>query len=145
MKVQKIAESTLEGGISISAILDTRHLTIVNNATIAIRVTFQRKCWYYDTGISIAVSAKGSVFDEYAAICNARGSKGKYSPIKMDVIKVFEKIKTAAQKISDSPNGFSLILLQQEMMRSNNAVDKRRLFDYWVEYGESKVTQNTRD
>jgi len=122
MKVQTIAESTLEGGISVSAILDTRHLSKVNNATIAIRVTFQRKCWYYDTGQKVAVSADCDVFDEYTAICNARGTKGRYSPIKMDVIKVFEKIKTAAQKISDSPNGFSLILLQQEMMRSNNAV-----------------------
>jgi len=128
-----------------AAILDTRHQQEGKKTPIAIRVTYQRAVWYYATGIKLPLTDTGDTLKDYDGICKAKGTKGKYSPTKMEIQSVFDKVKTTAQKLNNSPRGFSLAALKDELKPTVTTSGTRTLYEEWLMFAGSKTANKTRE
>jgi len=151
--IKPIFEATLEGGINIAATLDTRNSR--KNTPISIRVSYQRRSWYYGTGISLPLSnekstgrdiEKDTTLEDYDGIRNAKGGKGKYSPIKVEIQRVFDKVKGVVNEMKSSKSPFTLTGLKENLSRQNAPLHtSKTLYQLWTEYGESKDSNKTRE
>ena len=122
-------------GVFISATLDTRHKRD-ELLPVSVRVIYQRKTWYYRTGIRLTPEG-------YERVVQAKGVRGEFSAIKSQVEKVFDKVVNEVITLHEQ-SLFSLEALRSILSKrgtSNNVT----LLDYWLSYAQTKKTTQTKN
>ena len=133
MKINSIFSENVSGAF-VTATMDTRKVREL--MPVAIRVTYLRKVWYYQTGVSV----KESDYNEIVKANRGKGENQKYK----DMIKaVFDKVTTATRELTNA-NRFSIEVLKNEIGK-RGAVSKSTLLDYWIELKNSKDKAKTRE
>jgi hypothetical protein len=117
MKINSIFSENVSG-VFVTATMDTRKVREL--MPVAIRVTYLRKVWYYQTGVSV----KESDYNEIVKANRGKGENQKYK----DMIKaVFDKVTTATRELTNA-NRFSIEVLKNEIGK-RGAVSKSTLLD----------------
>lgn len=133
MKIEPIFSENVSG-VFVASTLDTRKPK--EQYPVAIRVTYLRKVWYYQTGSTLT-------YEDYEKVVRANKGKGDFSKIKEKIKPIQEKVANAVRELINA-NRFSLEVLKNEIGK-RGAVSKSSLLDYWNEIRDSKQKEKTRE
>lgn len=136
-KIESIKEGTLQGGVKVSATLDTRHER-GKGIPVEVRVCYQRSYFHYATGVTLPLVPDGDTLDDYEAIRISRGVKGKYAELKKSIIAVYDRIEDVCNELL-AKRRFSLTALRDEMKpRVMDVLDSPSLFQLWQDFAGTK-------
>lgn len=133
MRIEPIFSDNVSG-VFIASTLDTRKPK--EQFPVAVRVTYLRKVWYYQTGTTLT-------YEDYLKVVRANKGKGEYSLTKEQIKPVHEKVANAVRDLVNA-NRFSLEVLKNEIGK-RGAVSKSTLLDHWNEIRDSKQKEKTRE
>jgi site-specific recombinase XerD len=133
MKIEPIFSENVSG-VFVASTLDTRKPK--ETYPIAVRVTYLRKVWYYQTGTTLT-------YEDYEKVVRANKGKGDFSKIKEQIKPIQEKVSNAVRELINA-NRFSLEVLKNEIGK-RGAVSKSPLLDHWNEIRDSKQKEKTRE
>ncbi len=133
MKIEPIFSENISG-VFVTATLDTRKQNEVY--PVAVRVIYNRKAWYYQTGTKLT-------YEDYLSVVRANKGKGQYSEIKRQIQPIHEKVSNTVRELMNS-NRFSMEVLKNEIGK-RGAVSKSTLLDHWNEIRDSKLKEKTRE
>jgi integrase/recombinase XerD len=133
MKIEPIFFENVSG-VFVASTLDTRKPK--EQYPVAIRVTYLRKVWYYQTGTTLS-------YEDYEKVVRANKGKGDFSKIKEQIKPIQEKVANAVRELVNA-NRFSLEVLKNEIGK-RGAVSRSTLLDHWNQIRDSKQKEKTRD
>ena len=133
MKIDPIFSENVSG-VFVASTLDTRKPKELY--PVAVRVTYLRKVWYYQTGTALA-------YEDYEKVVRANKGKGQYSMVKDQIKPIQDKVANAVRELVNA-NRFSLEVLKNEIGK-RGVVSKNTLLDHWNEIRDSKQKEKTRE
>lgn len=123
--------------VYLRAFLDIRRAKKDGTYPIYIRVTYQGEKWLHATGVCISD-------DDYAKIFTLKNGSSPLHKAKSQVTKAFTKIYDAVVLLN-AQKKFSFENLKKAIANPvTQTKQASTLFEYWVEFGDSKNTEKTR-
>lgn len=131
MRIASVFKTNVQG-VVITTTLDTRKS--YEAYPIAVRVTYDRKSWYYSTGVRLTIA-------DYDKVVLAK-SKGKYYDIQKQLQPIHQNICDKVESLKNA-NRFSFAELKQSI--GDKKVETDKTFSMlWTEFAEGKKAIKTR-
>lgn len=121
------------GGVFVALTLDIRKTRADDTYPIAVRVTYQRNRWYYQTGTTTSL-------EDYPRIVRA-GTQGKWHEQKQYLLTFFNYIETNVKELITE--GFSLEKLKERVGKRSVSA-KTDLYSYWFDIAHGKSNIKTK-
>lgn len=131
MRIASVFKTNVQG-VVITTTLDTRKP--YEAYPVAVRVTYDRKSWYYSTGVRLTIA-------DYDKVVLAK-SKGKYYDIQKQLQPIHQNICDKVESLKNV-NRFSFTELKQSI--GDKKVETDKTFSMlWTEFAEGKKAIKTR-
>ena len=132
MRIASVFKTNVQG-VVITTTLDTRKP--YEAYPVAVRVTYDRKSWYYPTGVRLTIA-------DYDKVALAK-SKGKYYDIQKQLQPIHQNICDKVENLKNA-NRFSFLELKQSI--GDKVIETDKSFSMlWTEYAETKKAIKTKE